>query len=1048
MLGLAIRSGIHYIIATGSFYILFSGKMLVAQPASYRLEPVSLEQGVSHNLIYCIKQDRQGFLWFGTMLGLVKYDGYTYTTFRHDPNDSTSLSNDDILALYEDRQQNLWIGTYGGLNLLARGTGKFVRYIHAERDSSSLANNVIWAITEDRSGAIWLATNGGGLNRFDKTNRRFTPYQHQADNLKSLPSDTVYAVYEDRRGEIWVGTQRGLAKFDREQNCFVRYAHLPENPQSLSHNVVKTILEDHWENLWIGTEGGLNKFRRELGTFVHYRRDPANPASLSGNFINTIYEDQSQDLWIGTANGLNQFNRAQENFTHYFDNSVIANSQSSGFVTTLCQDYSGIFWVGTSYSGVFRLLPARCKFAHYQSDPLDNTSLRHNYIQALHEDHTGKIWVGTVNGLDALDERTQRFEHHALESGKRHPRLGNVVNTLYADSNGTLWIGTYAGLNQIDHVRRRANVYRHDPADTNSVSSNGITALYEDKSGTLWVGTNAGLNRFECATQNFTRFNLSTEGPANHVLAIHEEASGALWIGTYGGLVRFDAARKCFTRFVQRPNAVNSLSNNYCFAICEDDANRLWIGTGGGLEAFDRATETFTHFTEKDGLPNSVICAIVAGNDGVLWLSTHKGLSRFDTRTHSFKNFDLADGLQSNMFNPGAYGRRKNGAMLFGGVNGFNLFHPDSLHANSFVPPVAITAFKIFDQVQQFAGEMTKQPRIDLAHNQNFFSFEFAALDFTRAEKNQYAYKLEGLDADWIYAGTRRFVGYTNVPPGDYVFRVKGSNNDGIWNDQGAAVRLKISPPFWKTFWFAATCLGMGLALILGLHKYRLRAKLKQFQEVETARRLENESVRKKAANDFHDELGHRLTKIALFSEIVKRQLNGGSPEITGYLDKIIDASHRLVNDTRDFIWTLDPGKDSLYEVILYLKDFAEELFDRTGIVFQLDGLSPTLERLKVSPEAKRQLTLIFKESLNNALKHAGCKTVTLAVRWQDDQLVMALTDDGKGYHAVCNGNGHGLKSMHERAKKIHSDLQIFSTPTGHGTTVQLHTTLNGHVKI
>jgi len=1023
--------------------ILHCANTLSAQPTPYRLEPVSLEQGVSHNLIYCIKQDRQGFLWFGTMLGLVKYDGYTYTTHRHDPHDAASLSNDDILALHEDRQQNLWIGTYGGgLNMFNRATGKFVRYVHAEKDSTSLSNNIVWAIAEDRSGAIWVATNGGGLNRFDQTSRRFTPYQHRAVNPQSLPSDTVYAVYEDRHGELWVGTSRGLARFDREQKKFFHYQHHPENSQSLSNNVVKTILEDHLGTLWIGTDGGLNKFLREQETFVHYRRDPANAASLSGNLINTLYEDHAQNLWIGTTQGLNQFNRETESFTRYFDNPSVANSQSSGITTTLCQDYSGIFWVGTSYGGVFRLLPTRCKFAHYKSDPLNRASLRHNHVQALHEDRAGKIWVGTVNGLDALDEKTQRFEHHTLETGKRYPLYGNVVNTVYADNSGALWVGTYAGLNQIDNSPK---VYRHDPADTNSISSNSVTALYEDKTGALWIGTNAGLNRFERATQKFTRFTLSANGPANQVLSIHEEASGALWIGTYGGLVRFEATRKSLTRFEQHPNDPRSLSNNYCFAIYQDDSSRLWIGTGGGLELFDRKTETFTHFTEKDGLPNSVIGGIVAGKSGVLWLSTHRGLSCFDTRKRTFKNFDRADGLQSNMFNPGAYGRRKNGAMLFGGVNGFNLFHPDSLPVNSYVPPVVITAFKIFDQEQKLAEAL---PQIELAHNMNFFAFEFAALDFTRAEKNLYAYKLEGLDPDWIYAGARRFVSYTNVPPGEYVFRVKGSNSDGIWNENGAAIHLRISPPFWKTFWFAGTCLGIGLALMFLLHKYRLRTKLKQFQEIESARRLESENVRKKAANDFHDELGHRLTKIALFSEIVKRKLNGESQEMTGYLDKIIDASHRLVNDTRDFIWTLDPGKDSLYEVILYLKDFADELFDRTGVVFQLDGLSPALERLKLSPEAKRHLTLIFKEGLTNALKHAGCKMVTLAVVWQDDQLAIVLADDGKGYHGVLNGNGHGLKNMHARAEKIHSRLQIFSTPTGHGTTVQLHTTLNGHVKI
>lgn len=1041
-----IRSARHFLI--GAFLVvammLPAWTRTHAQESSYRIEPVSLEQGVSHNLIYCIHQDRSGFLWLGTMFGLVKYDGYTYTTYRHDPLDSNSLSNDDILAIHEDEQENLWIGTYGGgLNRLDRATGKIVRYVHEPLDSTSIAHNVVWAICEDRAGMLWIGT-ASGLNRFDRKRQQFTRYQRNAANPNSLPSDTVLAICEDGAGQLWVGTVGGLSQFDRPNKRFIHYRHDPDDPKSVSRGAVKTIFTDSAGELWIGTEGGLNRFVLAPEEFVHYQHDPANPASLSGNSINTIYEDIAGSLWIGTARGLSKFDRAKETFTHFFDNRSGANTNSSGIITAIHQDNSGLFWIGTYHSGLLRMHSGTCKFVCYRSISADTTSLRHNRVQALHEDRVGKTWIGTVNGLDALDEEKQQFAHYALASGRHHARLGNVVNAIYADKSNALWISTLRGLNRFDPDRKRCKLFQHDPADSNSLSNNAVTAFCEDESGVLWMGTAAGLNRFEQRTEKFTRFVLDSTGPANHILSLYQDVTGVLWIGTYGGLIRFDPAQKSMARFQQNPNDPHSLSNNYCFAIGEDSEGVLWIGTGGGLERLDRATGTFTHFTEKDGLPNSVICGIVAGKNGVLWLSTHKGLSRFYTRARTFTNYDLADGLQSNMFIPGAYGKRRNGELLFGGINGFNRFHPDSLKANPYIPPVAITAFKIFDKTHKFAGDISSTQTLELSHQENFFTFEFAALDFTRPEKNQYAYKLEGVDRDWIYAGTRRDASYTEAAPGEYVFRVKGSNSDGVWNETGSAVRISIAPPFWKTPWFAALCAGAAVVLFMLAHHYRVRAKLKQFQEVESARRLENEQVRKKAANDFHDELGHRLTKIALFSEIVKRKLNGASEEITAYLDKIIDASQNLVNDTRDFIWTLDPGKDSLHEVIIYLKDFAEELFDRTAIAFQIHGLSPELEEIKLSTDAKRHLTLIFKEGLNNALKHAECKLVTLAVERQDDRLVITLADDGKGCNGNMNGVGQGLKNMQERAEKIHGDLQILSSPTRNGTTLQLNIVLNG----
>jgi len=336
---------------------------------------------------------------------------------------------------------------------------------------------------------------------------------------------------------------------------------------------------------------------------------------------------------------------------------------------------------------------------------------------------------------------------------------------------------------------------------------------------------------------------------------------------------------------------------------------------------------------------------------------------------------------------------------------------------------VAFTSFKVFDQPRPIPANSA----ITLAHDENFFSFEFAALDFMHPEKNQYAYRLEGFEREWIYSGTRRFANYTNLEAGDYTFHVKAANNDGVWNQEGASIKVTIAPPFWQTLWFSL--LGSGaLVLLLGsLHYHRVRIQIKHAMAIAQAQRSENERVRKKAANDFHDELGHRLTKIALFSELVKRKLNGVSAEVSAYLDKIIDDSQRMTNETRDFIWSLDPAKDSVYEVMLYLKDFADELFDRTDIFFQLLGLTPELQQLKLSSDSKRHLTLIFKEGLTNVLKHAACRQVVLEARIANGRLDFTLCDDGLGCNGHTNDVGRGLKNIEERAQKMGANLHVGS---------------------
>ncbi len=986
---------------------------LLAQSRAYRIEPISFEHGVSHQTVSCLLQDRSGFMWFGTMFGLVKYDGYTYTTFRHDPRDSTSLSNDDIQCLFEDDAGTLWIGTASGLNQWQRAQNRFTRYVHRRDEATSLTHNNVLAIAPARDGKLWVGTSEG-LNLFEKESGRCTRFKHSASDAHSLREDHITALHEDRNGVLWVGTTGGLYRFAPAQPRFAR---------ALAEHV-SAIFEDRHGVLWVGTgRNGLQRLHAGQNNFDAFRHDAAQPASLSSDGVRLIYEDRSGELWVGTNRGLNQYDRTRNAFQRYLEPGA-ANNNGSGIITALCQDESGALWVGTLHSGIYKMFESRCNFEHFAVGRPNSRGLTHNHVRAFGEDSSGVLWIGSAAGLHWFDDAQQLFRAQPLPSAQKTFGNGQVINALLVDHTNTLWVATFNGLNRIAPDRRAMQLYRYDTTQLHGLRSNQITALHEDRRGVVWVGTASGLHQYERATERFTRLALDSAKHA-YVLSLLEDRRGALWIGTYEGLLRWDSSRTVLTRFQHEAKNIKSLSNNFCFALHEDRSGTIWIGTGNGLHRFAADDETFARFDVQAGLRNSVICGIAEDAGGKLWLSTHQGLSRFDPATTRVLNFDLSDGLQSNMFNAGAYARRRNGALLFGGINGFNLFYPENLRHNPHAPKVAITHCLVFDRPRSLQRERNEEDFLQLTHRENFFAFEFAALDFTQPEKNQYAYQLEGFDPAWIYSGTRRYASYTNLPPGEYVFRAKASNNDGVWNETGARVRVVITPPFWQTWWFLAACVFCFAGALMAVHHVRVRTQLKQFAAVEAARRNENERVRKKAANDFHDELGHRLTKIALFSELVKRKLNGASREVAAYLEKIIDDAQRLSHETRDFIWSLDPEKDSVYEIVLYLKNFAEELFDRTDVQVHVRGLHEGLRQSRLTADAKRHVTLIFKEGLHNALKHAFCRHVVFGIRVMNESLCFELRDDGLGLNGHANGNGRGLANMHARASKLGGTLQI-----------------------
>jgi len=695
-----------------------------------------------------------------------------------------------------------------------------------------LSQSTVYAIVQDRRGFMWFGTEDG-LNRYD--GYHFKVYRHEPEHPQSLSNNTVYTLYEDRAGVLWIGTDGGgLNRYDRATETFTRYRHDPDNPKSLSHDVVLSIHEDRDGRLWIGTDGGgLNRFDRQTETFSHFTHQPNDPRSLSSNEVSFIYEDRSGVLWVGTeGDGLNRFDRQTEIFTHYQHHPKDLRSLSHNKLLTFYEDRGGVLWLGTNGGGLNKSNRTAATFAYYKHDPNDPHSLSDDMVFSLHEDRAGVLWIGTLEGgLNRLDRATDTFTHYQHDPDDSRSLSSNTVYVIYEDATGALWVGTEGdGLNRFDRDTETFTRYQHDPNDPKSLSSNNIFSLFMDQSGTLWVGTyGGGLNQFNPATETFTPYRHDPEDPHslsdNRVNALYEDRSGHLWVGTEGGLNKFDRASERFTRYQHDHNDPGSLGNNDIMTVYEDHAGVLWVGTyGGGLNRFDRQTETFTRYLDQDGLPNNVVYGIVEDSLGFLWLSTNKGLAKFDPRTETFRNYDEHDGLQSNEFNSGAYGKGRQGELFFGGINGFNIFHPARIKDNPYVPPIVLTSFKTFNEEARLDTTISEISVITLDHDENVFSFEFATLSFTVPEKNQYAYKLEGFKDEWIDLGPKRDITFINLDAGSYTFRVKGSNNKGGGNEKEAALRITIKPPWWQMWWFRLSML-VGVALLLwGAYQVQIRS--------------------------------------------------------------------------------------------------------------------------------------------------------------------------------------------------------------------------------
>ena len=852
---------------------------------SYRFMHLTIDDGLSQTAVQTVLQDREGFLWFGTTDGLNRYDGYSFKVFYSTFNDSTSLSSSWINCIAEDREGFLWIGTLNGLNRFDKLTNRFSRKPVPGLYGDMLENATVNSIVTDKNGTIWVATDKKGLFAVDSSET--VQYTAHTSDVVQLPDNRILSLMFDDRHNLWIGTASGICIYNAAEG-----GSKVLDGSMLSGDAVLAMTQDRTGNVWVGTTAGIDMLVQDAQSSGYVVKK--NAGSLKRQ-INTIFEDSKGTIWVGTEfGGLHYFNPSGQRFVQQHTDSQNPYSFVGNRVKSIYEDRGGILWFGTWNEGINYTPHLSRNILHYTSSEHPGAGLSSKKVYGSMEDADGILWICTSGGgLNRFDRNTGSFTWYMHSDNDPASISDNVVWSVCERDTSTLWIGTSKGLsvfNKNSGTFRRVYPWK----DTKPRS---VYVLEKDRSGNLWIstggsglyvlGSNRSIQHFHTGSSD-KQYKLAS----NLIVAFTIARNGDIWIGTNAGVHRIDASNSSVQHYVSDIDDPESLTSDFTGVIFEDSQNRIWIGTNKGLNLFNGPDSTFTRFTKKDGLANDMVYTILEDSDttggscGNLWLGTNKGLSRFDTGEKVFQHYDVYYGLQSNEFNSGAATKLHDGSLLFGGINGFNIFYPDSIQKNTYVPQVMITDFKRYNESvipgKDYNGnvildrDIACARTINLSYDDAVISFECATSNYLFPHKNRYRFFMEGFDKEWVHSGTRNYVMYTNLAPGEYTFRVQGSNNDEKWNTKGTAVSIVVRPPFWKAPWFTALCAAVLLGGLFGIYFFRMRilhtrANTLKNLVLERTRELEEANTRLAREIQQHQEMEEELIRKAEDLEMARQ---------------------------------------------------------------------------------------------------------------------------------------------------------------------------------
>ncbi|SKC05015.1 Signal transduction histidine kinase [Dyadobacter psychrophilus] len=812
-------------------------------------------------------QDKTGFIWIGTNGGLHRYDGHEFRVYKNDEKDKNSISNDFVTALAEDKSGRIWIATSGGgVNVFDPDKGVFSKYTFVENDPKTISGAYVNKIVFDKNEKLWIATTGG-MDVFDPISRTLLKhYKSDEKSSQSLADNNVNTVFCDAQNNIWAGTSQGLSLLDRKTGLFRRFV-TDSNEKSLSGNDVRAVFQDSKNRIWVGTYGsGLNLFQPGDGTFRRFKNNPNDAVSLSNNNITSINENLGE-IWVGTENGgLNILNTQNWTFDAYGHDEVDRSSVAGNSVDCIYKDRQNNFWLGI-YSAGLSVYKSNNSFIHYQHNSSEN-SLSNDFVLCFFEDKDRNLWIGTDGGgLNLMDRKTQKFSAFRQQ---KSGISGDYILAIVPDHEGKLWIGTWGnGLNVFDPETKRFTVLKHKEGDVNSLYSNNVYAIARTPDNKIWLSTyGEGLDVYDPLTRQFKHYlsdltNSKTLSD-NTINCFFTDRRGNLWIGTdEGQLNRYDPQTDTFTKF--RVSDSERVFNSAINCIVEDKQGILWLSTLRGLIRFEPQTGKFKKYTTQQGMISNVTEAVIEDDMGMLWISTVSGLSRFDKKLEKFQNFTVEHGLQAREFKQKSAYKDRDGTLYFGGVNGFNKINPRQISGGSGAYPIVLTSFRVFNRDEAEADpdgytfllpqEISKARTITLAHDQSFIALTFAALDFTSSQKS-YAYSLEGFDKNWNYVGNGNTAVYTNLPPGNYMFKVKAQNISGAWIMGQNSLNIIITPPFWVTWWFRLLSVFVTAWAIYLLYRHRVNNIIRQKATLEKLVEERTATVQKQA-EELHAQADH-----------------------------------------------------------------------------------------------------------------------------------------------------------------------------------------------
>ncbi|MBT8381659.1 MAG: response regulator [Ignavibacteriaceae bacterium] len=1015
-----IKIIIYCSIILNSYVVSFS------QIDDLKFSHLTAKDGLASNSVFGIVQDSKGFIWIGTYDGLCRYDGYNLKIFKNLESDSASLSENKIWTLCVDSSDNIWIGTWsGGLNKYNSLTEKFTRYINENNDPQSISSNAVRTIYFDSPNFLWIGTLGGGLNKFDIENNIFHHFRHNPHNPSSISDDDVYSIIEGQDGKLWIGTGGYLNSLDRVSNTFQSFTLNAAANESANDERIFSLFEDRAGTIWIGTTGdGVFQFDTKTNKVLQ-NLNVANKFICS-DYIWKIAADSEGFIWIGTEDGgLGKFNPLTKTFNCFARNSKDINGINDNTICTIYEDRSGILWFGTWNGGINRLNKFEKKFKTYSHDSSLPGSLSSNSVYAIFVDSHGDLWVSTdLYGLNRMRMGTNQFEHYFHNPKDPNSISSSTIYTICEDKQKNLWLGGEGGLSLFN---RKSNVFKnfkHDPKDSTTICKNRISQIFCDSRGNLWIGVaGGGLDKISNEQKGVTHFQHNSNNPKSIskelIFDFCEDENGNLWIGTWGdGLIMMDKQKNEFIYFRNEPNTYNSLSHNEVSVIHEDKSGILWIGTNDGLNRFDVDKKIFKKYTVENGLSSNTICGILEDNRGNLWISSYKGLSLFNIKDESVRIFGTEDGLQGIEFNNWAYFKDKNGYMYFGGTDGLNVFHPDSIKDNKNLPQIAVTNFQLlhkpvsvgFDPLWNrtiLDKSISETEIIELDHDDNIISFEFAALDFRNPLKNKYAYLMEGFEEEWTSTdGTMRYVTYTNLNPGEYIFRVKGSNNDGIWNDVGTSIRLLINPPWWATWWAYALYGVIFIIIVISVREYDLkRQRLKNELELEHkhAEKLEEiDHMKSRFFANISHEFRTPLTLILGPAEkVLSTCKDENSIKQAGLIKKNAGRLLDLINQLLD-LSKLESGKLKLQALKANISSFVKGIAMSFESIAESKDITLKINLGKENIEVyfdKDKMHKIITNIISNAFKFTpdGGKISIKLIESENNSVIVKVRDNGIG---------------------------------------------------